>query len=232
MIWLPGPLGRQWRRWFGTVTIDDPRPIARDAPYTYFLPSENELLAIAPNDLVKLSIRSHPPSDRWDAERVWLQVTETEDDRLTGTLDNKPSDIPHLDLGAVLHFRRSDVIDIIWSEERPIEPPAAPPRHTYWDRCLVDRCVVDEGMPVHYLYREEPDLTREGDAYPDSGWRIRGDYREIGDAEIDAREQEYVALGKVLNVDDGWLALIDAPIGSAFIRDWESGGFVPCEDER
>jgi hypothetical protein len=94
---------------------------------------------------------------------------------------------------------------------------------------MVDSCVLDEGLGVHFLYREEPDFGEEGDKYPDSGWRIRGDYRGVSDADIEARGGAYAALAAVLNVDDSWLHLIDAPIGSAFIRDWDSGEFVPEE---
>jgi len=93
---------------------------------------------------------------------------------------------------------------------------------------MVDRCILDDGVPIYFLYREEPDLARPDDAYPDSGWRIRGDYRALSDDEFDARKQDYVAMGKVLNADDSWLHLIDAPTGSAFLRD-EQGQFAPAD---
>jgi hypothetical protein len=34
----------------------DPRPIAAEAPYTFFLPSETEIVAIARGDMVKLRV--------------------------------------------------------------------------------------------------------------------------------------------------------------------------------
>lgn len=210
--------------------IDDPRPIATEAPYTYFLPSENELLAVAPGDLVKLIIRSIPPSDEYDAERMWVTVTATEPYAMRGTLGNKPYDMPHLDVGAEIVFCRSDIIDILWDESRLVEPPARPPRREYWERCLVETCVGEGGMPVGYLYREEPDMAEEGDEFPDSGWRIRGDSRGATEEEIDARTVTYVALGRVLNCDDSWLHLIDAPVGSSFLRNWETGEFEPADE--
>jgi hypothetical protein len=124
-------------------------------------------------------------------------------------------------------FQRHHVIDCIWSDERQERPPAPPSRRDYWDRCLVDRCVTDDRIPVHFLYREVPDLAEDDDEYPDSGWRIRGDYRGLADEEIDARECQYIAIGPVLNVDDSWLHLVDAPIGSRFIRNWETSEFEP-----
>lgn len=216
-----------WRRRFGTVSIEDPRPAAQQARYTYFLPSENELLAIAVGDLVKVIVQSHPSSSKWDAERMWFSVTEVDGSTLTATLDNDPFDIPQLHPGDALSFPLSSVIDIAWDEGRSVPPPPQPPRRTFWDRCLVDRCVLDDGARVHFLYREEPDAVRTQDEYPDSGWRIRGDYRNVTDTELASREAKYVALGAVLNRDDTWLAVIDAAIGSRFVRDWDRDVFVP-----
>lgn len=205
--------------------MDDPRENAARAPYTYFLPSENELLAIEVGDQVKIIVRSHPPSREWDAERMWFVVTAAAGDSLTGTLDNQPLDIPQLIQGTSLRFRRSDVTDIIWADDRSITPPAPTPRREYWDRCLADQCVLDGNAVVHFLYREEPDGDTVEDEYSDSGWRIRGDYRNIDDAELDDREVAYAALGAVLNRDDRWIHLIDEPIGSRFVRDWVSHTF-------
>jgi hypothetical protein len=217
------------RRLFGRYTIDDPRPIAASAPYTYYLPSENELLALLPNDLVKIIFRSHPPGRAWDAERMWVIVTATDGEILEGRLDNHPSDLPQLKAGDVVRFKRSDVIDIDWDSHRDIAPPKTPPRRWYWERCFVDRCVLDDGVKVYYLYREEPDPTEEGETYPDSGWRLRGDDRGVTDEELSERKIAYVALGAVLNWDDSWLHLIDEPVGAAFLRNWETDAFEPEE---
>ncbi|CAN5448834.1 DUF2185 domain-containing protein [soil metagenome] len=223
---IPAFIDRAWRGRFGKYTIDDPRPIADGAPYTYFLPSENELLALAPGDQTKIVFRSHPPGRKFDAERMWVTLATVNGDELSGSLDNIPADMPQLRLGDMVSFARSDVISILWNEDRAVRPPSAPDHREYWDRCLVDACVVDDGVAVHYLYREEPEAPEPDDTYPDSGWRLRGDYRDISEEQLDARETRYLALGVVLNVDDSWLPLIDAPVGSAFLRDWETGKFV------
>ena len=214
------------RKYFGRYEIEDPRPIAAGAPYTYDLPSENELLALEPGDLVRASFRSVPASPEWGAERMWVELQSIEENRLLGKLANIPSDMPQLRFGDRVTLLRSDVIDIDWSSDRRKPPPPSPDRRWYWERCLVDTCVIEDRIPVHFLYREEPDMAEEGDKYPDSGWRIRGDYRGLSDEQIDARKMSYIALGPVLNVDDSWLHLIDAPIGAAFIRDWGTGKFV------
>jgi hypothetical protein len=231
VTWLPAWLVKAWRARFHRYEIDDPRPIAVGAPYTFHLPSENELLAIAPGDLVKITLRAVPASTEWENERLWAIVTGAQGEILEGALDNEPYDMPQIKLGDRVRFRRSDVVDIIWDEDRAVDPPSAPPRREYWARCLVDACVVEADVPVQYLYREEPEMEREGDAYPDSGWRIRGDYREVTDEELADRETQYIALGAVLNHDDSWVHLLDAPAGSAFIRNWQTGAFEPEGDD-
>jgi hypothetical protein len=218
-------LGHQRRRRLGRYEINDPRPIAQGAPYTYYLPSENEVLALVSGDRVKLLFRSIPPGPKFEIERMWVTIAAIDGDIVQGELDNVPSDMPQVRLGDTVSFKRSDVIDIIWADDRGVPPPSAPPRRWYWERCLVDRCVLDDDAKVHYIYREEPDMAKDSDEYPDSGWRIRGDWRDATDGEVDDRELAYVALGAVLNRDDSWLAFIDQPIGSAFIRNWETGAF-------
>ncbi|HWV60467.1 MAG TPA: DUF2185 domain-containing protein [Sphingopyxis sp.] len=217
------------RGWFGRYEIEDPRPIAADAPYTFYLPSENELLAVSPGDLVKLAFRSIPDSSEWGAERMWVIVTAAEGARLTGTLDNHPLDMPQLKAGDRVTFTRGHVMDIDWSADRAAPPPTAPARREYWDRCFVDDQILDGWLKIEYLYREEPDPPDEGDAYPDSGWRFRCDTRGLTNEEYDNPSFSYIAVGKVLNEDDSWLHLIDAPVGSAFLRNWETGEFVPTE---
>jgi len=216
------------RALIGRYEIDDPRPIAKEAPYTFFLPERAELEALRPGDLVRLTFRSVPTSAQWDAERMWVRVSKIEAEGMTGTLENDPCDMPQLKLGAEVFFEPYHVLAIRFEKIENRQIPACIARE-YWERCLVDDCVLYEGVPVSFLYREEPDMTAEGDEFPDSGWRIRGDYRGLSDEEIDARKLSYVALGAVLNRDDSWLHLIAAPVGSAFHRDFATGKYAPEE---
>ncbi|MGY4396323.1 hypothetical protein ACVWZA_001503 [Sphingomonas sp. UYAg733] len=199
---LPKAIDRLHRRWFGRFEIDDPRPVAEQARYTFYLPSENELLALQPGDLAKIIFRSMPPAPNWGAERMWVIITEADGDRLIGTLDNDPSDMPQLRPGQVVHFKRSNVIDLDWGAERAVAPPPSPKHREYWDRCMVDDCVLQGRSPVDYLYREEPDAAETEELYPDSGWRIRGTDEAIMADEKNERSPLYVALAAVLNRDD------------------------------
>ena len=214
------------RTFFGTYGVESPIFLASENPYTYFLPQQNWLDAIEKDDLVKLVFIGTPIGREWDAKRMWVKIFSINNDFITGTLENEPNDMPQLSKGAVINFLKTDVIDIIFDDsntEREIPPYDK--KREFWDRCLVDDCVLDVTAKVHYLYREEPDRTSDEDKFPDSGWRIRGDYRNISDEECDARTASYIALGKVLNKDDAWLHLIDEPIGCRYIRNFDTHTF-------
>ena len=151
----------------------DPRPNAASAPYTFFLPDPELIKAICTGDQVKAIIRAVPPSEKYDAERMWIQVTSAQPDWLEGTLDSQPLDMPKLLWGAILRLPRSHVIDVVLADPART-PRTVKPRREYWARCIVDQCVLDRELKVGYLYREAPNMTKEGDKF-DSGWRIRGD---------------------------------------------------------
>jgi hypothetical protein len=205
--------------------ILDPRPIAAEAPYTFFLPSPSEIAAVSKGDLVKLLFDYPHQTEKWAAERMWVIVESADAEDLRGVLDNNPDEpTSPLKAGDQLLFKRHDILAIEW--DNPNVAPAAEDYREYWDRCLVDQCVLDGEEPVEYIYREEPDMGSEEDKHPDSGWRIRGRMGSATDAEIDERKVAYVALGAVLNRDDSWIGWIDAPIGAALMRDFETNTYV------
>ena len=208
-----------------SYNILDPRPIAAEVPYTFFLPSSAEIGAVRKGDLVKLLFDYPHQTEKWAAERMWVKVESADGDDLRGVLDNNPDEpTSPLKAGDQLAFSRHDILAIEWDD--PKAAPSAPDYREYWDRCVVDQCVLDGEEPVEYIYREEPDMDSEGDKHPDSGWRIRGRMGSATDAEIDERKIAYVALGAVLNRDDSWIEWIDAPIGTALMRDFETNSYV------
>ena len=205
-------------------TILDPRPIAAEARYTFFLPHESELAALRVGDLVKITFEWEPPVVEYAAERMWVTIMHIDAVTLMGVLENEPSEQDRLHQGAPVTFQRHNILAISWSDPPPVLH--LPEVREYWERCLVDDCILYEGEPVEYLYREEPDMADAGDLYPDSGWRIRGRQGDATDEDMEARKFSYVALGAVLNKDDSWFSLIDSPIGSRFMRDFAAGRYV------
>ncbi|WP_088309369.1 immunity protein Imm33 domain-containing protein [Novosphingobium sp. B 225] len=221
---------RDWRsKRFGTWNLDDPRPIAAGAPYTFYLPSEDMVRAIAAGDMVKAIFRPDPPDRKFGAERMWVEVDSVDGDDFVGRLVNTPTDIPQLPIYTSVRVPRSHVIDIEFAEGRL--RPEEPTKRWYWERCLVDACVLDGRSNVDYLYREDDDLGQPDDKYPDSGWRIRGTDEGIAEDERLEKAPQYVAIGPVLNQDDRWLRLIDEPVGSRFIWSGPDRAFITAGDE-
>lgn len=225
---LPRTLAECYALHGGSFTIDDPRPVMASARYTFFTPPPAAFAAVAPGDWIKAIFRPIPADRKFDAERMWVKVEEVLPDGFAGRLDTTPSDMPQLAPGAALFVPRDWAIDIDWAEGH--EPPEYPPRRDYWERCMVDACVLEGRSRVDYLYREADDLHRPDDKHPDSGWRIRGTDAGIAEDERLGRSPSYVALGAVLNQDDRWLHLIDEPAGEHFQWWEEERKFVRLAD--
>ncbi len=203
------------------------------APYTFFLPHPSLIGAVRVGDLVKLGFEYDPPGEKYEAERMWVEVDRIDGSKYHGELVNQPDEpTSRIRHGDHLSFAPENILEVFLVDQTrlpDVEPdrdryPEVPEEREYWERCLVDECVLYDSLPVEYIYREEPKTRRE-DRYPDSGWRIRGRQGDSSDAEMDDRKPAYVALGAVLNKDDSWLHLIDAPIGSAFMRNFETGSY-------
>lgn len=189
------------------VIVRDPRPDATRAPYTFFLPFEVELAALQPGDGIKAIFAQTKGETQYEAERMWVLIEDIEDGVITGTLDNEPCDMPLLPVGSRVRIPLSHAISTGFRKDW--QRPRIPDRKEYWERCLVDDCVLAGRSRPVYIYREDPDMTREGDTFPDSGWRIRGTEDAVEEDEAAGRTIQYVALGAVLNQDDSWLHLID-----------------------
>jgi hypothetical protein len=212
--------------------VIDPRPKSIEAPYTYFLPLQAEIDAVSDGDWVKAVVSANPPSKLYNAERLWMRVTTDEGAFLETVLESAPLDMPLLPAGSVIRLPRTHVVDIIFADpEKRTMFAALPHPREYWQRCLVDQGVLDGTLTLEYLYREAPLAMQDGHAYPDSGWRIRGDTRGTLAETLGHRETAFVALGAVLNRDDSWLHLIDAPECARFELDYATGAFVPVKPE-
>lgn len=210
-------------------TLRDPRPAAQENPYTFFLPTAEEITEIGPGHLVKLIFVATPPDREYGAERMWVEVTVRDGDDLTGTLDNEPADIPGLTCGDVIHFKAHHIISVFWEDpdQKARAAAAAAGQDRFFERCFVDDAVIDGRARVQFLYREAPEHAPD-DKFPDSGWRIRADVEALSDEEYENPSCSYVAIGVVLNQDDTIRDHLDAPVGSAFFRE-DDGCFHPTD---
>ncbi len=206
------------------IALNDPRPIAAEAPYTFFLPHDVEIAALNPGDGIKAIFRQTEGQTRYEAERMWVLIERIEGGVVFGTLDNDPTDMPLLEAGMPVAIPLTHVISTAFHNSNP--RPETPLRREYWERCMVDSCIVDGRSRIDYLYREPPDMTREGDEYEDSGWRLRGTNAAIEEDEEQGEKPLYIALGAVLNKDDRWLHLIDEKTGAAFEWAAEASDYV------
>ncbi len=206
--------------------LRDADEAAAESPYTFFIPLKEERVEVSVGDLVKLGFEYEWETQEYGGERMWVIVTGKSGLSFTGTLANEPCE-KGLELGLPVSFAVGNILDIQWAE--PERHSEFSEHRTYWERCLVDQCVIDGGVPVQYLYREEPEPIKDGEKYPDSGWRIRGKFDHPGAPPLDDRKISYLALGAVLNGDDSFLHLLDSVAGSAFERDFETGEYNPAD---
>lgn len=207
------------------ISLRDPRPIAAENPYTFELPHPEHVAAAREGDLVKAIFVDRDGG--YDAERMWMRIEKRTADTFVGVLDNEPSDMVNLACGDPVTVPIDHVIGVYTGDGR--ELPEVEQRKTYWDRCFVDACVADGRCQADYIYREEPDMTEDGDKYPDSGWRIRGTEEAITDDEAKGDKPHYIALGAVLNVDDRWVGLIDRDYPCAFQWDEAAQQYIELE---
>ena len=202
--------------------LEDADPIAREAKYTFYKPSRKVIGRLKPGDSCKLIFKFESTDPKHScAERMWVIIDDVKDGQYAGFLDNDPYYITDLKAGNVIDFGPQHIIDVSIDDDEPNLPAA------YVNRCLATRRVIYEGRSIGYLYREAP---MEGDikGAKDTGWRIlEGDEDQ---AYIDEADNcQFVSVGSLLNIDDSFKDLLDEPIGSAFIRDDETGKFIRLE---
>lgn len=195
--------------WF----LEDADLIAVENPYTFYKPSRGVIHKVAPGEVVKLIFRfeSDDPTAP-AAERMWVLVDEvTPTGSFRGRLDNEPRYIADIKAGDPVDFMACHIINTEHDDPDNLV-------ERYIKRCFVTSRVLDEGEPVGYLYREEPDQE------DDSGWRITAN-SESDEYMENAENIAYVSLGAVLSKDDSFRELLDSPVGAAFIRNPKTGHF-------
>lgn len=183
----------------------DARALAKETPYTFFVPKQEHLNSLKTGNFVKLIFVS--TSNEADAERMWVEITEIKNSLLIGKLVNNPRLIK-VKYGEIVKFKYENIINI----ERDNASSSKTNNLDAIDKfCIVSNRVLNSKI-VGYLYREEPIDS------DDSGWRIlTGDE---SDEYLDNEDNfEYVSVASVLNIDDSFLGLLREKIDSHFELD-------------
>ncbi|TQF68164.1 DUF2185 domain-containing protein [Pseudoalteromonas luteoviolacea] len=182
-----------------TWTLEDVTAIGKDAPYTFYVPSNSVVNQLKKGNSVKLMFNCDVENEHgYSAERMWVIITEVNNECYKGTLDNDPIYIPDIEYQDLVEFQAKHIMqtDIEETEEDIVGK--------YFPRCYVTSHVLKDGLPVGQLYREWP--SEEEENY--SGWALFSgletkEYLENGE------NWNYVSLGAVLNQCDRFISLLD-----------------------
>ena len=207
----------------GSWQLADCIKIAEENKYTFYKPSRKltDQLKIGNSAKLNFQFESTNHEDP-SGERMWVIITDKQGDTFKGTLDNNPFYLRDLHYQDIIEFEHKHIIDhnLEISEPNLIDK--------YLDRCFVTNKILYQNVPVSYLYREEPMEKEDDSEYVDSGWRIlAGD--ETDEYMDDPQNSNFVSLGAVLSLDDSFIDLLEAEIGSSFERN-ESGKFIEIQD--
>lgn len=198
--------------------LADAAELAARHPYTFYKSPPEAIAQVRPGEVVKLIFAFHSDDPQAPgAERMWVLV-ETVDAKghFTGKLDNMPGYIADLHAKDPVAFTARHIINTQHDDDDNLV-------NRYAGLCFVTKRVLEDGAPVGYLYREEPD---NGD---DSGWRFTAN-DESDDYINDSANVALVSLGAVLSVDDRCIALLDAPAGAAFAFDHNTQQFMAVDE--
>ena len=198
--------------------LADAAELAARHPYTFYKSPPEAIAQVRPGEVVKLIFAFHSDDAQAPgAERMWVLVDTLEaNGGFTGKLDNMPGYITDLQAKDPLSFEARHIINTQHDDDDNLV-------NRYAGLCFVTKRVLEDGAPVGYLYREEPDND------DDSGWRFTAN-DESDDYMNDSANVALVSLGAVLSVDDRFIALLDAPAGSAYAFDHNTQQFMAVDE--
>lgn len=126
--------------------------------------------------------------------------------------ENEISEELSLKINRYVRMHRSDIKEINYLSPKEIEPIYS----SYGPKgCYATNRITADGKKVGYMYREEPDADSD---FPDSGWRFfAGD--ETDEYSNNPDNINVFSLNTICNYDSDIIPYLDAPYGSAFVRE-------------
>ena len=196
-------------------SIDSAAKLQQENPYTFYRPSDAVIDRLEPKKAtVKLIFNFESDNPELpSAERMWVIINSIDDDGLySGMLDNDPFYINDLKAGDTIIFKRDDIIDYQTYEELEVVDENAGKIEQYLKKCFVSNQIMHDGYKVGRLYREDSDEIEY------TGWTFMSD-KETQEYVDDYANLQYISIGKVLNIDDTFIKLLDAPTNSEYAKD-------------
>ncbi|GGF69588.1 immunity protein Imm33 domain-containing protein [Wenyingzhuangia marina] len=202
----------------GSWKLTDSEKLAKENKYTFYKPSKEITKNLEVGNIAKLTFEFESSnSEHPGAERMWVEITEINNNKFKGNLDNHPFYIHELYAGDEITFEHKHIIDhdLELSEPNLVDK--------YYDRCFATNKVLYENSPINYIYREEPMEVDKERGYIDTGWRFLSG-NESDEYIEDFENISLVSIGSILSRDDSFIDLLEAEIGTSFERN-ENGIF-------
>jgi hypothetical protein len=161
-----------------TYDIEDPRPRHLASPFSFQLPCDARIAAIAAGDMVKAIFVPRDPA--LSPERMWCRVVSTTDGTLSCRLENQPYGRFGLDHDDEVELKRTDVISI--DTDRKDDPPETNVAADWpFMRCLVQSGIAEGTYGIARIVRDEPKPDGYDDGpFPWSGWRFESHHYSEG----------------------------------------------------
>lgn len=196
----------------GSWSLVDCNILAEENKYTFYKPSRKITDQLEVGNLAKLNFQFKSKDDEDPlGERMWVIITEKNNDKFKGALDNNPFYLNELYYKDIIDFEHKHIIDhdLEVSEPNLIDK--------YHDRCFVNNQILYDGELPNYLYREEPMENDEERDYIDTGWRIMTG-KETDEYMDNEDNFSFVSLGAVLSRDDSIIKILESEVGTSFER--------------
>lgn len=186
------------------------------APYTFYIPGSDVIDKLRLGDLVKLIFLGESETDGPAGEKMWVEITERNEEAFKGILTNEPYDLKDLKVGQEVSFKAENICDTEYDD------PSSHDWDYYFDtKVIVSRDVL-ERREFNFMLRDAPNNDQ------DSGWSVLSGYEEDEYLE-DSANLQCISIGVILNMDDSILSFIDESPLCAFERN-EDGVFWKIDD--
>ncbi|EOQ31128.1 DUF2185 domain-containing protein [Bacillus cereus group sp. RP37] len=196
--------------------LDNVYELNKGAPYTFYLPSSEVLEKLKVGDLVKLIfVSKNEEEDGFHGERMWVVITERNEKKFVGELDNDPYRLD-LKIGDKISFGIENICDTEYDD------PASSDWDFYFDTKVIVSDDVLEKREFNFMLRDNP--TAEGDP----GWSILSGY-ESDDYVNNPKNFQIISIGVILNIDDSILNFLEEPPLCAYERN-DEGRFYKIKD--